>query len=162
MFTEIGNLSPLMKLAADARIIGIDTGAKNIGIALSDTRRKTASPLIQIRHIRLAETMKIIRSLAKEHDAAGFVIGIPLLMNGKIGARAQSAKDFARNLHQATKLPCALWDERLSSAAVSRTLRETKTPLRAKQQKQHALAATYILQNALNRLSNLATENQIP
>jgi putative Holliday junction resolvase len=88
--------------------------------------------------------------------AVGFVLGLPINMDGSEGPRAQSTRAFARNLARLTELPIALWDERLSTAAVERALiaADVSRARRAKVIDEHA--AVFILQGALDRLTKLA------
>src|SRR5205085_10441666 len=100
-------------------------------------------------------------AIAGERNAAGFVLGLPLNMDGSEGPRAQSTRAFARNLSRLTELPIALWDERLSTVAVERELiaADASRARRAAVIDQHA--AQFILQGALDRLARLdrATPN---
>src|ERR1700734_1352875 len=148
---------PLMEAAAllPARgaLIGLDLGTKTIGVAASDPDRRLAAPVETIVRKRFNLDAERLFALAGERRAAGFVLGLPINMDGTEGPRAQSTRAFARNLAKLTELPIALWDERLSTAAVERALIAADAS-RAKRKAvidQHA--ATYILQGALDRLS---------
>jgi putative Holliday junction resolvase len=134
-------------------LLGLDLGTKTIGVAASDPDRRVAAPVETIARRRFNLDAKRILELAAERNAAGFVLGLPINMDGSEGPRAQSTRAFARNLAQLTALPIALWDERLSTAAVERALIEADAS-RAKRKAvidQHA--ATFILQGALDRLA---------
>jgi putative Holliday junction resolvase len=109
-------------LARDQRLIGLDPGARTIGVALSDVGRSLASPYGAIRRGKLRDNAAEIVAIAQKEGAAGLVVGLPLSMDGSIGPAAQAARDWALALSEATGLPIALWDERLSSAAVNRLL----------------------------------------
>lgn len=104
------------------RLIGIDPGARLIGVALSDVRLTLATPHSTLRRRKLKENAAEIVALALKEGAGGMVVGWPLSMDGSIGPAAQAARDWAGDLSVATGLPAALWDERLSSAAVNRLL----------------------------------------
>jgi len=134
-------------------LIGLDLGTKTIGVAVSDPSRRLAAPVVTIARSRFADDAKRLFKLAEERRAVGFVLGLPLNMDGSEGPRAQSTRAFARNLAKLTALPIALWDERLSTAAVERALIEAD----ASRQKRKAVidqhAAAYILQGALDRLA---------
>lgn len=135
-------------------LIGLDLGSKTIGVAASDPERRVAAPVETISRQRFNLDARRILDLAAERRAAGLVLGLPINMDGSEGPRAQATRAFARNLARLTELPIALWDERLSTAAVERALIAADAS-RAKRQKvidQHA--AAYILQGALDRLSN--------
>ncbi len=151
---------PLIKVAAflPARgaLIGLDLGSKRIGVAVSDPQRRLAVGVATIAHVSFASSAKRILALARERAAIGFVLGLPVNMDGREGPKAQSARAFARNLAKLTELPIALWDERLSTAAVERELiaADAGRKKRAAVIDQHA--AAYILQGALDRLAGLA------
>src|SRR5215469_13813378 len=112
------------RLQRDERLLGLDVGTKTIGLALSDVMRKIATPLETIRRTKFKADAARLLALAKEHGAGGFVIGLPINLDGSEGPRAQSTRAFARNLGQLTDLPMSLWDERLSTAAAERALLE--------------------------------------
>ena len=133
-------------------LLGLDLGSKTIGVAASDPDRRVAAPVETISRQRFSLDARRILDLAAERRAAGFVLGLPINMDGSEGPRAQTTRAFARNLARLTELPIALWDERLSTAAVERALIEADAS-RAKRRSvidQHA--AAYILQGALDRL----------
>ncbi len=143
-------------LPARGALIGLDLGTKTIGVAASDPDRRLATPVETIARKRFSLDVERLLELAGERAAAGFVLGLPINMDGTEGPRAQSTRAFARNLAKLTKLPIALWDERLSTAAVERALIAADAS-RAKRKAvidQHA--ATYILQGALDRLAHAA------
>jgi putative holliday junction resolvase len=134
-------------------LIGLDLGSKTIGVSASDPDRRLAAPVETIRRRRFALDAERLLALAAERRAVGFVLGLPFNMDGSEGPRAQSTRAFARNLAKHTELPIALWDERLSTAAVERALIDADVS-RAKRKAvidQHA--AAYILQGALDRLA---------
>ena len=139
-------------LAKDARLIGLDLGTKTIGLALSDVNKTIASPLLTIARTKFRADAKELLALADEHGAGGFVVGLPIHMDGSEGARAQSTRAFVRNLAALTELPIALWDERLSTAAVTRTLLEADTSRQRRAELVDKMAAAYLLQGALDRL----------
>ena len=140
-------------LPARGALIGLDLGTKTIGVAVSDPDRRVAAPVETIARKRFASDAQRILALAAERRVAGCVLGLPVNMDGSEGPRAQATRAFARNLARLTELPIALWDERLSTAAVERALIAADAS-RAKRKAvidQHA--ATYILQGALDRLA---------
>ena len=134
-------------------LIGLDLGTKTIGVAASDPDRRIAAPVETIARRRFNLDAKRILELAAERKAAGFVLGLPINMDGSEGPRAQSTRAFARNLAQLTGLPIALWDERLSTAAVERALIEADASRAKRKAVIDAHAATFILQGALDRLA---------
>lgn len=137
-------------------LIGLDLGTKTIGVATSDPDRKLATAVETIARKAFSADAARVLALAAERKAAGFVLGLPVNMDGSEGPRAQSTRAFARNLARLTELPIALWDERLSTAAVERALIDADAS-RAKRKAvidQHA--AVFILQGALDRLLRAA------
>jgi len=135
-------------------LIGLDLGTKTIGVAVSDPDRRLATPVETIARQRFGRDAERLFELAAVRRAVGFVLGLPVNMDGTEGPRAQATRAFARNLAKLTALPIALWDERLSTAAVERALIAADVS-RAKRKAvidQHA--AAYILQGALDRLAN--------
>ncbi|HEV1999896.1 MAG TPA: Holliday junction resolvase RuvX [Xanthobacteraceae bacterium] len=146
---ELADLPPLV---ATARLFGLDLGEKTVGIALSDARRTIASPLETLKRTKFQPDAQRLLQLARLHGVGGFVIGLPRNMDGSEGAAAQSARAFGRNLAALTDLPIAFWDERLSTAAVTRTLIEADTSRKRRAALVDKLAAAYILQGALDRL----------
>ena len=140
-------------LPARGALIGLDLGTKTIGVAVSDPDRRVAAPVETVARQRFQLDAQRILALAAERRAVAYVLGLPLNMEGSEGPRAQATRAFARNLSKLTELPIALWDERLSTAAVERALIAADAS-RAKRKAvidQHA--ATYILQGALDRLA---------
>jgi putative Holliday junction resolvase len=135
-------------------LIGLDLGSKTIGVATSDPDRRIAAPVETIARKRFALDAGRILELAAERRATGFVLGLPINMNGSEGPRAQSARAFARNLARLTELPIALWDERLSTAAVERALIVADASRAARKSVIDQHAAAYILQGVLDRLSH--------
>jgi putative pre-16S rRNA nuclease len=150
---------PLVEAAAHfpprGTLIGLDLGAKTIGVAASDPDRKLAAGVTTIARKNFTADVRRLLALAAERAAVGLVLGLPVNMDGSEGPRAQSTRAFARNLAKLTELPIALWDERLSTAAVERELiaADVSRKKRAAVIDQHA--AAYILQGALDRLANL-------
>jgi putative Holliday junction resolvase len=141
------------RLPARGALLGLDLGTKTIGVATSDPARRVATGVETIRRTNFTSDVTRLLALAAERKAAGFVLGLPLNMDGSEGPRAQSTRAFAKNLARVTELPIALWDERLSTAAVERALiaADMSRSRRAKAIDQHA--AVFILQGALDRLA---------
>ncbi|HLY06886.1 MAG TPA: Holliday junction resolvase RuvX [Rhizomicrobium sp.] len=149
------NLKSLAEtLAPDARLVGLDLGEKTIGIALSDTRRTIASPFVTRRRSRFAEDLAYLVAVMREHGAGGVVVGLPLNMDGSEGPSAQSARAFARNFAARSNLPIALWDERLSTAAVTRTLLEADASRKRRAKLVDKMAAAWLLQGALDAMNH--------
>lgn len=133
-------------------LMGLDPGAKRIGIAVSDVTRMIASPLDLVRRTKFTADAASILALYDGRACAGFVIGLPLNMDGSSGPSAQAARAFAHNLLKLRDAPLLLWDERLSTAAVTRTLIEADASRKRRGEVVDKLAASYTLQGALDAL----------
>ena len=134
-------------------LVGLDLGTKTIGVAVSDPDRRLATGVETIQRKAFKRDAARLLAIAAERKAVGFVLGLPVNMNGSEGPRAQATRAFARNFARVTDLPIALWDERLSTAAVERELigMDMSRARRAEVIDEHA--AIFILQGALDRLS---------
>lgn len=133
------------------RLIGLDPGARIIGVALSDVTLMLASPYGSMKRGKLVAIAAEITAIARREGAGGLVVGLPLSMDGTAGPAAQAARDWAMALSDATGLPVALWDERLSSAAVNRAMiREADMTRKKRAAAVDAAAAAYTLQGALD------------
>ena len=149
---------PLIEIASHlpprGALVGLDLGTKTIGVAVSDPDRRLATGVETIARKNFTADAARLLALAMERSVAGFVLGLPVNMDGTEGPRAQSARAFARNFSKLTELPIAFWDERLSTAAVERGLiaADMRRDRRKEVIDQHA--AMFILQGALDRLLN--------
>ena len=135
-----------------SRLLGLDVGSKTIGLALSDTTFTIATPMEIIRRKRFKDDLKRLQDIVSENNVGGFVIGWPVNMDGSEGPRCQSTRAFSQNLAEKIDLPQAFWDERLSTAAVERTLIEADSSRARRKEVVDKLAASYILQGALHAL----------
>lgn len=140
------------RLPPRGALLGLDLGTKTIGLALSDLGRSIASPLVVIRRTRFQADLAELRREIAAHAVVGLVLGLPVNMDGSEGPRAQATRGFARNLASAVDLPLVFWDERLSTAAVTRTLIEADASRKRRGEVVDKVAAAYILQGALDRL----------
>ena len=138
-------------------LMGIDLGTKTIGVAATDRDQRLAAAIETIARKTFTVDAARLLALAGERHAIGFVLGLPLNMDGTEGPRAQSTRSFARNLARLCQLPIALWDERLSTAAVERQLVQADVSRAKRAAVIDAHAAAYILQGALDRLARLRT-----
>ena len=136
-------------------LVGLDLGTKTIGVAASDPDRRLAAGVETIRRKAFKQDAARLLAIAAERRAVGFVLGLPINMDGSEGPRAQSTRAFARNLAGLTELAIGFWDERLSTAAVERELigMDVSRARRAEVIDEHA--AMFILQGALDRLAKL-------
>ena len=140
------------------RLLGLDVGTKTIGLAISDPALRVASPLETLRRGRFAADVERLRRLIAERGVGGFVVGLPINMDGSEGPRCQSVRQFAANLLARSDLPLAFWDERLSTAAVTRTLLEADVTRKRRAGVIDKLAAAYILQGALDAIGRESTD----
>ena len=140
-------------------LIGLDLGTKTIGLALSDISRQIASPLLTVARTKFSADAKAMLAEAAKHKAVGLVLGLPLNMDGSEGPRVQATRAFARNLATLTDLPIVFWDERLSTAAVTRTLIDADASRKRRGEVVDKMAAAYILQGALDRLGKIQRAN---
>lgn len=143
-------------LAPGSRLIGLDLGEKTIGLSLSDTLLSVASPLETLKRGKFSANAAELHRLVKTHGVGGLVVGLPLNMDGSEGPSAQSARAFARNFVALHDMPVVFWDERLSTAAVTRTLLEADSSRKRRAEVVDKMAAAYILQGALDRLRHMA------
>lgn len=137
------------------RLVGLDLGTKTIGIAISDVMRSIATPRETWKRVKFTKDAEHLIAIAAAEDVGGFVLGLPINMDGSEGPRAQSTRAFARNLRGKTELPITYWDERLSTSAVTRTLLEADSSRAKRAEVVDKMAAAYILQGALDRLQNM-------
>ncbi len=142
-------------LPAKARLIGLDLGAKTIGVAISDVERRLASPLKTLPRGAFATDADSLTAIFAELEIAAIVLGLPLDLEGRDNPRAQSTRAFARNLSTRTDLPIVYWDERFSTAVVTRALIANGVSRARRAQIVDKMAAAYILQGALDRLWSL-------
>jgi putative Holliday junction resolvase len=140
--------------AGSGRLIGIDAGTKTLGLALSDVRRKIASPLETIRKTKFKADAERLLSLVDEHKVIGLVLGLPLNLDGSEGPRVQATRALARNLNKLSPLPILLWDERLTTAEAQRMLIDADQTRKRRAEVIDKLAATIILQSALDRFNH--------
>ncbi len=144
----------LTALPASGKIMGLDLGTKTIGVAISDGLRMAATPIETIKRAKFTADADRLLELIAKNNITGIVVGMPLNMDGTEGPRAQSARAFVRNFSQKTQLPIVLWDERMSTMAVTRTMLEADLSRAKRAEVVDKLAASYILQGALERLRN--------
>ena len=138
-----------------AAIAGLDLGEKTIGVAVSDGLRSVASPLVTLKRGKFSENAAELLRVADERALGGFLLGLPLNMDGSEGPRCQSTRAFARNLARLSDLPIGFWDERLSTVAAERALLEADTSRRRRGEVIDHVAAGVILQGALDRMAYL-------
>lgn len=153
--TKAPHDDPLAFVAAlppGSRLFGLDLGTKTIGVAVSDSGHRIASPLETIARVKFTKDAERLLQLVARQGVGGLVFGLPVNMDGSEGPRAQSTRSFVRNLRPLTDLPMTFWDERLSTAAVTRTLLEADASRRRRGEVVDKMAASFILQGFLDRL----------
>lgn len=143
-------------LLPKTRLMGIDHAARKIGLALSNPELTVVTPLKTLSGKNFTENLKALCVLCREFNVGGFVIGLPLNMDGTEGPRAQATRSFVRNLAIHTDLPVTFWDERLSTAAVTRSLIEQDASRAKRAEVVDRMAAAYILQGLLDRMAVMA------
>ncbi len=139
-------------LAPGQRLLGIDPGTRNIGLAVSDPSLTIAVSLGSIRRNRLSTVAATITEIARERNVGGIVIGLPVNMDGTEGRRAESTRDWSRALSDATGLAVAFWDERMSTQAVTRAMLAADLSRSKRARRTDQAAAAYILQGALDAI----------
>lgn len=149
------DIDALAALPATGRLMALDLGTKTIGVALSDTRQQVATPLETLSRKKFTADADRLETLIAENGVVGLIVGLPLNMDGSEGPRAQSARAFVRNFAARSDAPTAFWDERLSTSAVTRTMIEADLSRARRAEVVDKLAASYILQGALDRLREM-------
>lgn len=142
-------------LKSGRALIGLDLGTKTIGVAVSDGLLSVASPLETIKRSKYTADAARLSELIAKRDIAGIVLGLPFNMDGSEGPRCQSTRAFARNFARQSDLPITYWDERLSTVAAERALLEADASRKRRAEVIDNIAAAYILQGALDRLSHI-------
>lgn len=141
----------ILELPAPGVLLGVDLGTKRIGVAASDPAQTLASAVATIQRRKFREVAEELTALMETRRAVGLVVGLPVNMDGSEGPRAQASRAFVRNLLARRAMPIALWDERLSTAAVEREMIALDTSRARRAARIDAEAAAYILQGALDR-----------
>jgi len=142
-------------LPARRALIGLDLGDKTVGVAISDLMGTVATPQETVRRKKFTLDAARLLEIIKDRDVGGIVLGLPRNMDGSEGPRCQKTRAFARNLGRLTELPIGFWDERLSTVAAERVLLEADTSRKRRAEVIDHVAASYILQGALDRMGHL-------
>ncbi|MCU6709653.1 Holliday junction resolvase RuvX [Paenibacillus sp. J5C_2022] len=135
------------------RIMGLDYGDRNIGVAISDALRWTAQGVAVVERRRDGSELDRLAEMIREHEVSEIVVGLPKNMNGTIGPRGELTMTFAEQLGQQLDLPVHLWDERLTTVAAERTLLEADVSRKKRKRVVDKMAATLILQNYLDSIT---------
>jgi len=150
---DVFELSAL--ISPGQRLLGLDLGTKTIGIAVSDLSFTIGTARTTIRHTKFSKDVEQLLELATQENVVALVLGLPINMDGSEGPRAQATRAFARNLKQKTDLPIVYGDERLSTVAAERAMLEADLSRRKRAEKIDQVAASFILQGLLDRLSDI-------
>jgi len=152
-------ITPIEELEAalprHSRLLGLDLGEKTIGLALSDGLLMIATPMETLKRAKFTADAEKLRGIIAEHEIGGLIIGLPLNMDGSEGPRCQSSRQFAANFLEKMDIVIGFWDERLSTVAVTRTLLDADMSRKRRAEVVDKMAASYILQGALDRLKVL-------
>lgn len=143
------------ELPAMGALMGLDLGTKTVGVAVSDGMRGVATPLETVKRKKFTLDAARLQELIAARSVVGVILGLPRNMDGSEGPRCQSTRAFARNFAQLTELPIGFWDERLSTVAAERALLEADTSRKRRAEVIDHVAASYILQGALDRLRHI-------
>ena len=135
--------------------MGLDLGTKTIGIAVSDRRLRSATPLLTLKRKKFSYDAQTLLLEAKKREIGAIILGLPLNMDGSEGPRCQSTRAFAKNLATLTDVTIGFWDERLSTVAAERVLLEADTTRKRRAEVIDHVAAGYILQGALDRANHI-------
>ena len=141
-------------IESNSRLLGIDHGKRNIGFAVCDENKKVATPLKVLQKGKFEVLIREINQIINENHIKGIIIGNPMNMDGTLGKSSQSASDFAKILSKNITIPIAMWDERLSSEGSFKITKELGTNVTNRVNKLDKNAAAFILQGAIDYLSN--------
>ena len=141
-------------IGSNSRLLGIDPGSKNVGIAICDENRVVATPFKTINRNKFENLMLEIKEIVHENNVKGVVIGNPINMDGSLGKSSQSASDLAKNLSKNITVPITMWDERLSSEGSFKITKELGSNTSRTIKKIDKNAAAFILQGAIDYFSN--------
>ncbi|MGI9353627.1 MAG: Holliday junction resolvase RuvX [Rhizobiaceae bacterium] len=139
-------------LQGSGRLLGLDLGTKTIGLAISDSAWSIASPVRTLIRNKFTPDVEDLLAYAMAEGVVGVVIGLPLNMDGSEGPRAQATRAFIRNLSKLTDLPVLFQDERLSTFEANQAMLAADVSRVKRAQKIDAIAASIILQSALDQL----------
>lgn len=146
-------------LQAGQAIAGLDLGTKTIGLSMSDLSRRFATPRTVIKRVKFTKDAEVLLDFAAKEKVAGFIIGLPMNMDGSAGPRVQATRAFVRTMGEKTDIPFVFWDERLSTVAAERALLEMDVSRSKRTERIDSAAASFILQGALDRLSAIERAN---
>jgi|TARA_Y100000310_G_scaffold38920_1_gene36453 putative Holliday junction resolvase len=141
-------------ITINSRLLGIDPGKKNIGLAICDENKAVATPFKTLIKNNFESLFKEINKIIQENEIKGIVIGNPVNMDGSLGRSAQSSMDFAKNLSKNITIPITLWDERLSSEGAFKMTKDLNNNVTTQIKNLDKNSAAFILQGAIDYLTN--------
>ena len=136
------------------RLIGLDLGSKRIGVSICDEKQLIATPFKTLNRTTAKELINELKIIIEENNIQGIIIGNPLNMDGSLGSSAQSVKDTSDNIEKSINLPICLWDERLSTVGAFNLSSQLDVNVSKREKKIDENAAAFILQGAIDYLSN--------
>ena len=142
------------KIDKNSRLVGLDLGAKRIGISICDDKRLIATPFKTVSFSNINNLIEELRLIIVENNIKGIVVGYPINMDGSLGNSAQSSMDFAKNLSKNITTPITLWDERLSSEGAFKMTKDLNTNVTSQIKNLDKNSAAFILQGAIDYLTN--------
>ncbi|MDA9246134.1 Holliday junction resolvase RuvX [Rhodobacteraceae bacterium] len=142
-------------IGVEGALMGLDLGEKTIGVAVSDTRQTVATGIKTIKRTKFQQDLTILTQVIVGRDIRGVILGLPKNMNGSEGPKCQSTRAFAKNISLTVPLPITFWDERLSTVAAERSLIEANASRRRRAEVIDYVAASFILQGVLDRVSSI-------
>ena len=142
------------KIGSNSRLLGVDPGRKNIGLAICDENQMVATPFKILHKTKFETLLKVFNQIVSENSIKGIVVGNPINMDGTLGKSHQSAHDFAENLSKNINVPITLWDERLSSEGSFKIIKELGTNTSNRVKNLDKNAAAFILQGAIDFFTN--------
>ena len=143
----------IKNIGVEGALMGLDLGEKTIGVAVSDTRQTVATGIKTIKRTKFQQDLTILTQVIVGRDIKGLILGLPKNMNGSEGPKCQSTRAFAKNISLKVPLPITFWDERLSTVAAERSLIEANASRRRRAEVIDYVAASFILQGVLDRVS---------
>tara|TARA_B100000965_G_scaffold397983_1_gene415352 strand:+ start:841 stop:1296 length:456 start_codon:yes stop_codon:yes gene_type:complete len=136
------------------RLIGLDLGSKRIGVAICDDKQSIATPFKTINKTNNTKLINELKTIIEENNIKGIIVGNPINMDGSLGSSSQSIKDVSSNIAKSIDIPICLWDERLSTVGAFNLSSQLDINVSKKVKKIDQNAAAFILQGAIDFLSN--------
>ena len=145
-------------LPVQGRLLALDVGSKRIGLALSDVLRTLATPMQVLQRVAFHRALDSLKAIIHEHHICALVVGLPLNLDDTHSASTQAARAYGANAARALGLPVLMWDERHSTVIATEVMMQAESSLKTRIQKIDAVAASVILQSALDGLGALSAK----